>query len=121
MYVYFISANTQNWQRVKIGYAKDVEARLAEMQIGSPLKLNLMHKLKCVSLENAKALETSLHKRFDEYAVAGEWFSLSQPLREFIEAIREGDESGARTALDWAETQMRKKAHKRIHFGRVAS
>lgn len=118
MYVYFISANTASWQRVKIGFAKDVEARLAEMQIGSPLKLNLMGKLKCESLENARALERSMHKTFHEYSVAGEWFALSQPLREFILATCEGDQVKATDALEWAERQMRTRAHKRTRYER---
>ncbi len=116
MYVYFIAANSAQWQRVKIGYAKDVEARLSEMQIGSPVKLSVLGKIACASLAAARALEISLHKRFDEYVVAGEWFALKAPLREFIAAINFADADAARRALNWAERQMRTKAQKRARF-----
>jgi hypothetical protein len=108
MYVYFIQANTPQWQRVKIGRAKNIEARMTELQIGSPVYLKLLGKIKAQSLRHSIFLEGALHKTFDAYHVSGEWFRLSAPLREYIAAICAGNEEAARAAMQWANRQMRK-------------
>lgn len=54
---------------VKIGVAKDVEARTAELQTGSPLPLHLIWKTR-----GGESLERDLHERFAPYRIHGEWF-----------------------------------------------
>lgn len=54
---------------VKIGVAKSVETRIAELQIGSPLPLQLIWKTR-----GGRSLERALHERFAPYRIHGEWF-----------------------------------------------
>lgn len=54
---------------VKIGVARSVETRLAELQIGSPLPLHLIWKTRA-----GRSLERALHERFAVYRIHGEWF-----------------------------------------------
>ncbi len=115
VYIYFIRANTARWCRVKIGYAKDVEERLAALQTGSPVELELMGTLACESLKHAQSVEKQLHGTFREYGTGGEWFTLAQPLREFIAATITGDRGKAASSLVWAERQMRKRNKRRFY------
>lgn len=54
---------------VKIGVAKDAEARVVELQTGSPLPLHLIWKTR-----GGGSLERDLHERFTPYRIHGEWF-----------------------------------------------
>lgn len=121
MHIYFIQANTAYWQRIKIGRSGNVSSRIAELQVGSPTPLVLLGTIKAKSEEHAKHLERALHKTFDAYHYEGEWFSAAQPLREFIVATCAGDEVAARSALDWAEEQMKKKKTKALIRERIIS
>lgn len=62
-------AGSQQARPVKIGVAKDAEARIAELQIGSPLPLHLIWKTR-----GGRSLERELHERFAPYRIHGEWF-----------------------------------------------
>lgn len=66
-WVYLIGS--QQARPVKIGVAKNAEARLADLQIGSPLRLHLMWKTR-----GGRSLERELHDRFAPYRIHGEWF-----------------------------------------------
>lgn len=72
-YLYLVKA--QGTSIFKIGIASDVDDRLATMQIGSPLKLEL---LRAVKRSDARKVEAQLHQKFDEYRSHGEWFSLPE-------------------------------------------
>lgn len=65
--VYFIQQGNDG--PIKIGYAADVEKRLATLQVGNPTPLNLLgvHK-------GTMKTEKELHKRFAEHRLSGEWF-----------------------------------------------
>ena len=54
---------------VKIGVAKNAEARLDELRIGSPVPLHIIWKAR-----GGRALEGSLHEYFAPYRIHGEWF-----------------------------------------------
>lgn len=54
---------------VKIGVAKNAEARLDELRVGSPVPLHLIWKAR-----GGRALEASLHQYFAPYRIHGEWF-----------------------------------------------
>lgn len=54
---------------VKIGVAKNAEARLDELRVGSPVPLHLIWKAR-----GGRALESSLHEYFAPYRIHGEWF-----------------------------------------------
>lgn len=66
-WVYLVG--TQQARPVKIGVASNVEARVVELQTGSPLPLYLIWKTR-----GGGALERDLHDRFAPYRIHGEWF-----------------------------------------------
>ncbi len=80
MYVYFIQAGKLNGA-IKIGYAKNPERRMVELQIGSVLPLRIVHKIKCKSLMHAQHTEQYYHRRFSNKRVHGEWFWCSKDLK----------------------------------------
>ena len=73
MFVYFIQAGTIKGP-VKIGYAKDVEKRMVELQVGCPFTLSLIFKLPAKSERHAQALEAWFHDRWFRRHIRGEWF-----------------------------------------------
>jgi hypothetical protein len=117
VYVYFVSASTAQWQRVKIGKAKDVRKRISELQTGCPTELRLLGTIRADSDMHAMQMESDLHSRFSGYAVGGEWFQLTAPLREFINASCSGSHEEAAKALRWANRQMRGRAIKALKYG----
>ncbi len=78
-YVYFV----EGAGLVKIGWAKDPKKRLANLQIGSPVKLFLIG---MIETEKALPLEAALHKRFRRHRVYGEWFEFSHAIRAYIQS-----------------------------------
>jgi Meiotically up-regulated gene 113 len=69
MAVYFVKA--EKIGLVKIGVAKNVRARLSELQVGSPDRLLLLG-----FIQGDEATERRLHALFREKHVIGEWFAL---------------------------------------------
>ena len=78
-YVYFIQ---KGYGSIKIGVAKNPEARLKNLQTGNHGKLYLIAKFPCASVAAARNLESDLHKKFERFRLEGEWFRKSI-LREF--------------------------------------
>lgn len=74
--VYFIACGAS---QVKIGTAVDPVARMATLQIGSPLPLRLIG-----SISGGGALEKRLHRRFVEYRVRGEWYEVAGRFAAFL-------------------------------------
>lgn len=56
----------------KIGFTTNVAQRVANLQIGSPYKLEILG-----TLEGDMIVERALHTRFQNYHMNGEWFSLA--------------------------------------------
>ena len=81
--IYFIS---QSDEFVKIGYTGSTPGgahkRLNTLQIGNPIKLNLM-----AYMDGDRDAEHRLHVKFDKYWVRGEWFRLSGEVLEYINNI----------------------------------
>lgn len=67
MAVYFIQAGAGG--PIKIGVAKDVRRRIANLQISNAAELTLLR-----AFVGGEAEERVLHERFAEYRIAGEWF-----------------------------------------------
>lgn len=86
--VYFIQAA----DRVKIGFAADVPARLAQLQTASAASLQLLAVLPNVSM----SVERRLHRFFADQRKRGEWFTFSGRLAVLIRHVR----SGARPISD---------------------
>lgn len=70
-YVYVIGVT--GMQAVKIGAAFDCELRMANLQIGCPLLMDLFWKKPS---DNARAMEKALHEHFADRRIRGEWFDL---------------------------------------------
>jgi hypothetical protein len=86
MYVYFIEAfGEHELKRIKIGSSQHPKERLAELQVGSPVKLKLMGVVKCQSNNHARQVEKLAHKIFHAQRRRGEWFRLS---RKHIEQMK---------------------------------
>ena len=75
--IYFVEAIGTD--RVKIGYTVDLKVRLNTLQTGCPHELKLIH-----SEEGNKRKERELHKRFFNDRTIGEWFEISDEIREYI-------------------------------------
>lgn len=73
MYVYFIVSKGFPKQ-VKIGKANDPYKRMAELQIGSPKKLDLLGSIKCKDEKTAYEAEKAAHAAFRCDWTRGEWF-----------------------------------------------
>lgn len=99
MNVYFLRAK-DNSQLIKIGKAKNVERRVAELQTGCHVPLVLMGSLPLHSEKHAEHIEERIHRHFRRYRVRGEWYRSAKPLREFIAAAIIGDQSAALKALE---------------------
>lgn len=59
---------------LKIGYSKNPQKRIKAIQSGNPKQLKIPIKWKVVGRNNAKKLESALHKRYGKLRKKGEWF-----------------------------------------------
>ena len=76
--IYFISVNDTY---VKIGYARNVQARLGDLQVSSPYDLNVLK-----VTEGSMKDESIIHQKFKHLRKRGEWFFLVPELQRFIES-----------------------------------
>ena len=74
--VYFIK---DGLERIKIGFSKNLNKRVAALQTGSSPKQELMG-----SIPGGKHLESKLHSDFATLQLEREWFHATQGLRNFI-------------------------------------
>lgn len=65
----------------KIGIAKNVLARIVDLEIGSPFDLELICSAK---IEDAYVIEQALHRKFWNLRKKGEWFQLAKTDVDFI-------------------------------------
>lgn len=84
--IYFIQA--EGVGHIKIGFTDKDDAiiRLAELQVGSPVKLVLLG-----TIPGTMQDETDLHRRFASAHVIGEWF---KPVPELMDLIAPGSRLG---------------------------
>lgn len=87
VYVYILTAG----EHVKIGIAVDVSARVANLQLASPVRIEVAHQRQFKSRESARLAERALHLRFAYARKWGEWFAL--PLAEAVEALKSAAEA----------------------------
>ena len=73
MFVYFIQAGSKKGP-VKIGYANNVETRMAELQIGCPFTLSILFTIEARGLRHAQMMEAWFHDRWHRRRIRGEWF-----------------------------------------------
>lgn len=74
-FVYFIS----NGEAIKIGWSEDVDRRLVELQVGSPVPLTIVGKFSATFAE-----EQETHRKFQHLRLQGEWFRDVPELHEFL-------------------------------------
>ena len=79
--VYFVGSLVYGW--VKIGYTKNIQTRMCDIQVGCPFPIELLHTISTTP-ENARKLEKSMHRQFKGYRLHGEWFKLSDEIRQYI-------------------------------------
>lgn len=79
MPVYFIQFGSDG--PVKIGFTRRVERRFREIKASSPFPLVLIG----VCLEGTREMEATLHRKYKNYRMHGEWFS---PEKSIIETAR---------------------------------
>ena len=78
--IYFI---TQGDEYVKIGYcSKNPTNRLSCLQVGNPAALELR-----AVMGGHLGTEAMLHERFKRYHIRGEWFRLSDEIRQYVQQL----------------------------------
>ncbi|MGC1392933.1 MAG: GIY-YIG nuclease family protein [Coleofasciculaceae cyanobacterium] len=81
-FVYFIFNEDSN--AIKIGRSQNLQRRLMSLQTSSPAKLKLIKSVQVEGDKEAQKLEQSLHNKFREIRLAGEWFKAETHLLEYI-------------------------------------
>ncbi len=76
--VYFI--RSKNGGPVKIGIAKDINARLAQLQTAHAYPLEIIGLILC----GGRKTEKLLHKQFAKYQLCNEWFEWNKEIEEAI-------------------------------------
>lgn len=87
MYVYFVATQGCKPRMVKIGKAKNAEARVADLQCACPFELELRGTLQCASEKQAFSIEKDLHHAFRNYRRKGEWFLHTLEVKYAIDSI----------------------------------
>lgn len=85
-WVYFIQAKTGG--PVKIGWAVNVDERLATLQTGNPATLHVLG-----VCAGDVALEAEIHRRLAEHRIRGEWF---HPVKQVFAVMLEVGALGRR-------------------------
>ena len=62
-------------QLYKIGQTSNMQARMRNLQTGSPTKLEIV---KFIQTDDALMIERKLHNAFKETRIRGEWFALNK-------------------------------------------
>jgi len=78
-YIYFIQQGRDG--PVKIGFTKDVENRMKNLQTANPAPLDLL-----VFYPGNQEMEKELQYRFDDIRISGEWF---EPYEKLFREVRE--------------------------------
>ncbi|SEB96760.1 GIY-YIG nuclease family protein [Bradyrhizobium sp. 41S5] len=77
--VYFVESNG----RIKIGYSRNVEGRVREMQVGSSARLNLL-----CDVSGSRSFERAIHLALAAHRKKGEWFDDCKEVRDTIANIQ---------------------------------
>jgi hypothetical protein len=81
-FIYFATCDRDNFP-IKIGFAVDVDARLASLQCALPYQLIIL-----ATMPGMISDELALHIGFSQYRLLGEWFERSQELMDYIGKIK---------------------------------
>ena len=83
-FIYF--AEEVGSDTVKIGISVNPESRLSTLQTSNPKTLRLIH-----AFEGTGEDEAELHERFAKDRIRGEWFTLSEQIKEYLRSAQEPD------------------------------
>ena len=83
-FVYFVS----DGEFIKIGKAKNYEARLGGIQTGNARKCYFVALIPCETESDSNMLETELHRYFSHKRMIGEWFDIIDD-PEFDKVVQE--------------------------------
>ncbi len=99
---------TQNY--VKIGYSKNPERRIKELQYMCPTKLKLI-----CTFEGNLVTEKALHNYFDKYRVSftNEWFKLEKDLNKTIKYWCEANKN-PNSVMDFLFADNKKRSKQRL-------
>ncbi len=70
----------------KIGHAKNLQRRLTDLQIAHPSPLIVVGYIETPTVRDAQQLEHRLHRQFADERIRGEWFRLTGPVVEALQA-----------------------------------
>lgn len=73
MFLYIIGTEDR---KQKIGFSKNVNKRLTELQTGNPDKL-IIHHTEAVPEDRVRLLERKIHRELGYRRIQGEWFDLT--------------------------------------------
>jgi hypothetical protein len=106
--VYFIRSGGY----VKIGRSLHPERRLAHLKkdkgqtvIPEYVDMNVAELV--ATLPGSRRVESKMHLRFSKYRVAGEWFTWSKEVREFVESLNSGGEMSVRDFARAVQAEMK--------------
>lgn len=77
-------ARVQGFDLVKIGFSRNVERRLRELNWGSGMKGGIVE---LARFPGTMKTERELHRRFAEQRLFGEWFALTGPITEWLSEL----------------------------------
>lgn len=80
--VYFVVCEATSV--VKIGFAKSVKKRMAQLQTANAYPLKLLGSIRVRGIEEAVCTESKLHERFKHIRLNGEWFKATEELLQYI-------------------------------------
>lgn len=81
---YFIGS--KKYKFVKIGFTTNLFSRLSAIQTGCPFDIEILAYIKS---QDPKKTEHKLHMKFKKYRVRGEWFKLTDDIKQFINLINQ--------------------------------
>ena len=82
-FVYFIVPEDDEF--MKIGFAADVESRIAQLQTGNPRRLQLV-----AAVSGTLRLEQEFHRIMRPYRTSGEWYKLEGAPRKLLTLLEAG-------------------------------
>ena len=108
----------------KIGQAKDPASRLKDLQIASPQILELIYTSDGETI-GCDSLESSLHEKFKDFHVRGEWYEFPLKLLDWVKDEMDThftikDKEIMEGIFEWALPQILEKYTIRLANGEVS-
>jgi hypothetical protein len=105
-YVYFITCEADAFP-VKIGFAKDPERRIAQMQVSMPYDV-----VKLALYPTTRLQEKKFHKQFRAHRLRGEWFARAPEILEMAAKLKAGEGPIFRAEIDpWGQQGVEFRQH----------